>query len=90
MDCTLQGIPGTICYLDGILVVSKGTLSQHTETVHKVLSRLDEEGFALKLSKCEFAVDKLEWLGFDIHSSGYSPKFSKIEAVCILKAPRTL
>ena len=45
MDCTLQGIPGTICYLDDILVVSKGTLSQHTESVHKVLSRLDEEGF---------------------------------------------
>ena len=81
MDCTLQGIPGTICYLDDILVVSKGTLSQHTEIVHKVLSRLDEEGLALKLSKCEFAVDKLDWLGFDIHSSDYAPKFPKIEAV---------
>ena len=46
--------------------------------------------FALKLSKCEFAVDKLDWLGFEIHSSGYAPNYSKIEAVCNLKAPRTL
>ena len=76
IDCTLQRIPGTICYLDDILVVSKGTLSQHPEFVHKILSRLDEEGFALKLSKCEFAVDKLDWLGFEIHFSGYAPKFS--------------
>ena len=90
MDCTLQGIPRTIRYLDDILVVSMGTLSQHNEIVHKVLSRLDEEGFALKLSKCEFAVEKLEWLGFDIHSTGYSPKFSKIEIVRNLEAPRTL
>ena len=91
MDCTLQGIPGMICYLDDILVVSKGTLSQHSEIVHKVLTRLDEEGLALKLSKCEFAVDKLDWLGFAIHSSGYAPKFSKIAAVFRnLKAPRTL
>ena len=34
-------------------------------------------------------MDKLEWLGLDIHSSGYS-KFSMIEAVRHLKAPRTL
>ena len=90
MDCTPQGIPGTICYLDDILVVSKETLSQQTETVHKDLSKLDEDGFAFKLSKCKFAVDKLKWLGFDIHSSHYYPKISKIEAVRNLKAPWTL
>ena len=73
MDCTLQGIPGTICYLDDILVVSRGTLTQHNEIVQKVFSRLDKEGLALKLSKCEFAVKKLEWLDFGIHSTGYSP-----------------
>ena len=74
MDCTLQGVPGNICYSDDILLISKGTLSQDTEIVHKVLSRLDEEGLALKLSKCEFAVDKLDWLGFEIHSSSKCPK----------------
>ena len=66
MDCTLQGIPGNICYLDDILVVSKGTLSKHNELVQKTLSRLkkiskcDEESFALKISKCQFAVDKIK------------------------------
>ena len=89
MGCTLQEIPGTKCYFDNILLVSKGTLSQHNEISHKVLSRLDEEIFALKLSKCQFAVEKLERLRFDIYSRSYSPKFSKIEAVKNLEAPRT-
>ena len=41
------------------------------------------------MSKCQFAVEKLERLGFDIHSKSYSPKFSKIEAVKNLEAART-
>ena len=79
-----------ISYLDDIRVVLKGLLSQHSEIVHKVLTRQDEEGLALKLSKCEFAVDKLDWLGFEIHFSGYASKFSKIELVRNLEAARKL
>ena len=63
------------------------TLSKHHDIVHDVLSHLDEESFALKLSKCEFALGKLEWLGFDIRSTGHSSKFSKIEANKNLAAP---
>ena len=47
-------------------------------------------GWALKLSKCEFSVNQLTWLGYDINENGYSPKFSKIEASQSLKPPRTL
>ena len=51
------------------------------------MQRLDVEGWALKLSKCEFSVNQLNWLGYDINESGYSPK---IEAIQSLKTPRTL
>ena len=80
MDCTLQGLEGVICYLDDILVVTKG----------KVMDRLNEEGWALKLSKCEFSVNKLVWLGYEIDENGYAPKFSKIEAIKSLMPPKTL
>ena len=53
------------------------------------LKRLDVEGWALKLSKCEFSVNQLTWLGYDINEDGYSPKFSNIEAIRFLKPPRT-
>ena len=59
MDCTLQGIDGIICYLDDILVVTKGDVQDHNtlELDEGVMERLDAEGLALNLSKCEFSVN---------------------------------
>ena len=51
MDSTIQGIQEVFCFLDDILIVPKGSVTKHNETVDKVLSRLDKEEFALKLSK---------------------------------------
>ena len=90
MDNTLQGLSGVFCFLDDILIVSKGSVEDHTILVDKVISRMDEEGFALKFSKCEFSLNQLSWLGYDIDSEGYRPKRSKIEAVLALEPPRPL
>ena len=90
MDCTLQGLEGVICFLDDILIVMKRTIQEHNELVEKVMQRLDAECWALKLSKCEFSVNQLTWLGYDINEDGYSTKFSEIDAIQSLKPPRTL
>ena len=76
IDCILQGLKGVICYLDDILVVTKGRDDDHNVLVDNVIQRLNEEDGALKLSKCEFSVNKLVWLGYEIDESGYSPKLS--------------
>ena len=78
------------CYLDDILVVTKGDIQEHNNLVEKVMQRLDTEGWALKLSKCEFSVNQLTWLGYDLNEDGYSPKFSKSDAIQPLKPLRTL
>ena len=70
MDNTLQGLSGVFCFLDDILIVSKGSVVDHNILVDKVFVRLEEEGFALKLSKCEFSLNQLSWLGYDIDSEG--------------------
>ena len=44
----------------------------------------------MKLSKCEFSVNKLVWLWYEIDENGYAPKFSKIEAIKSLMPPKTL
>ena len=90
MDCTLQGLEGVIYYLDDILVVTKGKVEDHNVLVERVMSRLNEEGWALKLSTCEFSVNKLVWLGYEIDENGYTPIFSKIEAIKSLLPPKTL
>ena len=90
MDCTLQELEGVICYLDDILVVTKRDIQEHNNLVEKLTQRLDAEGWALKLSKCEFSVNQLTWLGYVINEDGYSPNFSKIDAIQSLKPPKTL
>ena len=62
----------------------------HNVLVERVMNRLDEEGWALKLSKCEFSVNKLVWLGYEIDENGYASKFSKTEAIKSLLPPKTL
>ena len=90
MDNTLQGLLGVFCFLDDILIVSKGSVMDHNILVKKVITLLDEECFALKLSKCNFSMNQLSWLGYDIDSESYRPKRSKIDAVLALEPPKSL
>ena len=90
MDNTLQSLSGVFCFLDDFLIVSKGSINDHNILVNKVITRLDEEGFALKLSKCDFLMNQLSWLGYDIDSEGYTPKRSKIDAVLALESPKSV
>ena len=50
MDSTLGSIPFTNCYLDDILIASKGTYLDHKNVVLKILSTLGEYNFAVKRS----------------------------------------
>ena len=90
MENTLQGLLGVFCFLDDILIVSKGSVMDHNIIVNKVITRLDEESFDLKLSKCNFLMNQLFWLGYDIDSEGFRPKRSKIDAVLALEPPKSL
>ena len=54
------------------------------------MQRLDATSWTLKLSMCEFSVNQLSWLGYDVNEDGYSPKLSKKDAIKSLKPPTTL
>ena len=65
MDDALQSLSGVFCFLDDILIVSKNSILDHKKTVESVIERLDDEGFALKGSKCESSKKSSTWLGFE-------------------------
>ena len=90
MDSTLGSIPFTNCYLDDILIASKGTFLDHKNIVLKILSTLDEYNFAVKWSKCKFFQKEIEWLGFKISKSGNTPLFDKSKAIKDLPIPKNL
>ncbi len=50
-------------YMDNILIATSDNTSRHRQIVHKVLDKLKEELYFLRLTKCEFEKDKVDYLG---------------------------
>ena len=71
MDKVLSGLTWKQClvYIDDILIFSK-TFEQHLKDVDDVLSRIIDAGLKLKPSKCTFADDEVDYLGFKISGEG--------------------
>ena len=65
IDKTLEGCQNYFAFLDDILITTKGKIKDHEESLDTILDRLNEEGLAISLQKCEFAKPTIEWLGFE-------------------------
>ena len=90
LDKTLENIDNKFNFLDDILIITKGSPSEHETDIYKVLSKLDKENLAIKLEKCEFAKTTITWLGYKITQSGTSPTIKKTDSILNLKPPNTL
>ena len=90
MDRTLNHAKNTFCFLNDILIVSKGEKAEHEKLVVDVLKKLDDENLALKLTKCEFFQTEVNWLGHKLTPSGITPKVTKTEAILNLQHPKLL
>ena len=53
-------------YIDDILIVSSGSLEDHSVEVRKILKALDEANLRVKFDKCAFFQNEVEWLGYEI------------------------
>ncbi len=84
MDQVLQGIPGTQCYLDDIIVTGKDD-TDHLQNLQRVLMRLCEYGLRANKEKCEFFKSRISYCGHVIDKDGLHKSQDKIEAV--LNAP---
>ena len=69
-----------IIYLDDIIVFSK-TLEEQLKRLHMVFEKLSALGLKLKLSKCEFFKQRLEYLGHIVSEEGIETNPKKIEAI---------
>lgn len=82
MNETLAGLLDTICvvYLDDILVFSKNP-AEHKRHVGMVLERLRAHGLYAKLSKCEFNVAEVDFLGYVISANGVAMEKDRITSI---------
>uniref|UniRef100_A0A3B3D9F3 ribonuclease H n=1 Tax=Oryzias melastigma TaxID=30732 RepID=A0A3B3D9F3_ORYME len=82
MNNVLAGLIYKSCavYLDDIVVASP-TFEQHLFDLKDVLDRLKSAGLTLKLSKCQFCLSDLSFLGYRVSPSGIHPDPDKVRAV---------
>lgn len=79
----------TLVFFVDILVFSE-TLEEHLQHLEKVLSVLQKEQLCVKLSKCQFAVSQVEYLGHIISGEGVSTDPNKVPAVAEWPTPTTV
>ncbi|CAI7853835.1 unnamed protein product, partial [Closterium sp. NIES-53] len=78
-----------VVYLDDILIYSKD-MKQHVEHLRRVFEILRRERFYVKLSKSEFALKKVQFLGHMVSAQGIHVDPKKIEAVRTWKTPENV
>ncbi|GJP39060.1 hypothetical protein CLOM_g23451 [Closterium sp. NIES-68] len=78
-----------VVYLDDILIYSRD-MKQHVEHLRRVFEILRRERFYVKLSKSEFALEKVQFLGHMVSAQGVHVDPKKIEAVRTWKTPENV
>ena len=86
MGC-LSDLENVDCYIDDIGIFTK-TWEEHCRVLSEVLKRLEDKGFTVNPTKCAFAVQETDWLGYELTPEGIKPWRRKIEAILKLRPPR--
>jgi hypothetical protein len=89
MNDVLQGLNFVSVYLDDILIFSK-TPEEHISHIETVLNKIKEEGFYLKLAKCEFFQTNITYLGLLINADGIMSDPKKLSAVKYWPTPKSI
>ena len=74
-------------YIDDVIIFSK-TFEEHLEHLDKVMTKLRDAGMIVKLPKCEFAMDQLDFLGHTVNAEGIKMQQRKTKAISKMEAPR--
>jgi hypothetical protein len=78
-----------VVFIDDILVYSKNE-EEHAEHLHVVLQRLREHHLYAKLSKCDFWLKEIKFLGHTISQAGIAVDPDKVQEVMNWKPPTTV
>ena len=78
-----------LIYRDDIIIFS-ASYEEHLARLRLVFIRLRDANLKLKPSKCRFASQSVDFLGFVVSSKGISPESSKIEVVKSFPVPESV
>lgn len=78
-----------IVYLDDILIFSRNK-ADHKQHVRQVLERLQQHQLYVNLEKCQFGVDRVDFLGFVVSPKGIEMERSRVEAIATWPLPSSM
>ena len=90
MGSLLKYISSTNCYIDDILIASKGSLNDHKAMLTKILNILYNKSMAVKWEKFAIFQKKIEWLGFKISNLGLKLLVEKSDSTKSLPNPKKI
>ena len=88
MNTVLHDVIGKTClvYLDDIIIFSK-SIEEHFSHLKNIFLVLEKANLKLKLSKCKFLQQSVNYLGHIISGNGIQPDPAKIEKIANYKRP---
>ena len=91
MNVVLREFPKekVIVFIDDILISSE-TIEEHISLVSAVLKKLEEVGVKVKLAKCEWFQEEVEFLGHVVSSSGMRKSEKFVSKVRDFPRPKTV
>lgn len=73
-------------YIDDIIIASSST-NEHREHLNIILQRFREYGLTINVSKCNFAQEKVKFLGHEISAEGLRPLPDKVSTIIAFPLP---
>ena len=88
MQHVFQGLDFIKIYLDDILILSN-TFEEHIEHIKLAFERVKQYNLKMRMDKCYFAVQKIQYLGHIITPKGIQPSTKKLKDIFEFKQPQT-
>ena len=74
-------------YLDDLLCITKGDLTDHLTKLRLVFDKLQDAGLKVNADKSNFCATETEYLGYILTRDGIKPQANKVQAILALKSP---
>ena len=89
MDEILGDLLRVYVYIDDILIASE-SMEQHVADLDSVFKTLSANGLVVQRSKCVLGVSSLEFLGYQVDSTGITPLPDRVAAIRATSPPTSI
>jgi len=70
------------------IVIYSNTFEEHIEHLKFIFAQFRKFGLYVKMSKCEFCMKRMEFLGHEVSAEGVRPNMKKVKAISEMPTPK--